>query len=85
MAVRIRLSRPGKGIKKRYFFRISVMDSRQARDSRAIEQVGYYNPEKSPAEVVFKKARMRYWLSQGAGLSPTVKSLWRKAVANKAQ
>lgn len=79
MAVTIRLSRPGKSAKKKIFFRIGVMDASRARDSRLIEQVGYYDPSKKPAVASLKKDRIDYWVSKGATLSQTVKNLLKKA------
>jgi small subunit ribosomal protein S16 len=83
MAVVIRLSRPGKPTKKKTFFRITVMDSKRGRDSKFIEGVGYYDPTKNPEVIHFKKDRVEYWLSQGAKLTPTVKSLFKKYTKNK--
>lgn len=78
MAVIIRLTRPGKSANKKIFYRVNVVDDRKARDSRFIEEVGYYNPTKKPAVVSLKKDRIEYWVSKGAQLSPTVKSLVKK-------
>lgn len=78
MAVVIRLARPGKSVKKRAFFRINVLNSTKARDSRFIEQIGYYDPTKKPKIVFFRKDRVDYWISKGAQLSPTVKNLLKK-------
>ncbi len=78
MAVIIRLGRPGKSANKKIFFRVNVMDRAKARDSRFIEQVGYYDPSKKPAVVSLKKDRIDYWLSKGATLSQTVKNLLKK-------
>ena len=47
--VKIRLKRMG--MKKEPFYRIVVTDSRNARDSRAIEEIGYYNPVSEPVEL----------------------------------
>ena len=44
--VKIRMKRMG--MKKEPFYRIVVTDSRNARDSRAIEEIGYYNPVSEP-------------------------------------
>ena len=52
MAVKIRLRRMG--AKKAPFYRVVVADSRYPRDGRFIEEIGYYNPLKSPAEVVIE-------------------------------
>ena len=78
MAVVIRLGRPSKATKKRYFFRINVMNSTKSRDSRFIEEVGYYDPARKPKVVSLKKERIAYWLSKGARMSATVKSLYKK-------
>ncbi|HQJ21972.1 MAG TPA: 30S ribosomal protein S16, partial [Rectinema sp.] len=42
MSVRIRLKRFG--AKARPYYRIVVMDSRSARDSKTIDEIGYYHP-----------------------------------------
>lgn len=77
MSVRIRLKRLG--TKMRPYYRIVVMDSRQPRDGRALEEVGYYHPI-SPDEqkVDIKEDRVREWLSKGAQPSATVKRLLNK-------
>ena len=75
MSVRIRLRRIGKNPKKRYFFRISVFDKRKSRDSRSIEELGYYDPSKKQALINIKRDRLDYWLSRGAQMSETVKRL----------
>jgi len=49
MAVRIRLTRVG--AKKQPAYRVVVADSRSARDSRAIETIGHYNPRTEPIEL----------------------------------
>jgi len=71
----IRLARGG--AKKRPFFNIVATDSRNARDGRFIERVGYYNPVASGGEQRFHVAtdRLSYWQGVGAQLSPTVARL----------
>jgi small subunit ribosomal protein S16 len=71
----IRLARGG--AKKRPFFNIVATDSRNARDGRFIERVGYYNPVASGGEQKFRVAtdRLSYWQGVGAQLSPTVARL----------
>jgi small subunit ribosomal protein S16 len=76
MAVKIRLKRMG--TKRKPHFRIVVVDSRRARGGRAIEEVGYYDPSKNPAMVSLNKERIQYWLGVGAGVSPTLVSLFKK-------
>lgn len=71
----IRLARGG--AKKRPFFNIVATDSRNARDGRFIERVGYYNPTSKEGEQRFRVAddRLAYWQGVGAQLSPTVARL----------
>jgi len=71
----IRLARGG--AKKRPFFNIVATDSRNRRDGRFIERVGYYNPVASGAEkgLSVNVERLGYWQEQGAQLSPTVARL----------
>lgn len=75
----IRLSRGGS--KKRPFYHVVVTDSRQPRDGRYIERLGYYNPIAAGKEqpLFLEKSRIDYWLTQGAKLSPTVARLVKKA------
>lgn len=80
MAVHIRLRRIGKNPKKRPHFRISVFDERRGRDSRSIEELGFYNPV--TGAVKMNKERLDFWVKNGAQLSPTVKSLRKKAQTN---
>lgn len=76
----IRLARGG--AKKRPFFNIVATDSRNARDGRFIERVGYYNPVAADNEQRFRIAtdRLNYWTGVGAQLSPTVARLVKEYV-----
>ena len=76
MAVKIRLRRMG--AKKAPFYRIVVADSRFPRDGRFIEEIGYYNPTKDPAEVKIDVEKAQKWISTGAQPTDTVKSLFKK-------
>ncbi|MDO4533323.1 MAG: 30S ribosomal protein S16 [Coriobacteriia bacterium] len=73
MAVKIRLARFG--AKKRPYYRIVVADSRTARDGRAIEQVGTYNPLTEPATVKLDLEKVDKWLADGAQPTDTVARL----------
>lgn len=75
MSVRIRLRRIGKCPKKRYFFRVSVFTKTRGRDSRSIEELGYYDPTKNPSLISINQKRLDYWLSCGAQMSDTVRNL----------
>lgn len=76
MAVKIRLQRFGK--KKQPFYRIVVADSKEPRDGKYIESVGWYNPIKEPMQVEIKEARVIHWLKRGAIPTDTVKTLLRR-------
>lgn len=75
----IRLARGG--AKKRPFYNIVAADSRNRRDGRFIERVGFYNPVASGAEkaLVVNAERLAYWEQNGAQLSPTVARLVKQA------
>ena len=74
--VKIRLKRMG--MKKQPFYRLVVIDSRSARDGRAIEEIGYYNPMTQPAEIKVDGERAKYWLTCGAQPTDTVRVLLKK-------
>lgn len=78
--VKIRLARGGS--KKHPFFHIVVTDSRQSRDGRYIERLGYYNPMPAGNDVPLKlndEKRVEYWISQGAQPSLKVENLIKQA------
>ena len=74
MSVRIRLKRFG--TKRRPFYRIVVTDSRNPRDGRTLEEVGFYHPiEIAEKQLSVKEDRIREWLAKGAQPSGTVRKL----------
>ena len=77
MAVRIRLTRVG--ATKQPTYRLVVADSRSARDGRAIDTIGHYNPRTDPIELQIDEAKAKDWLSKGAQPSDTVKRLFKNA------
>jgi len=72
----IRLQRMGS--KKKPYFRVIVTESRSARDSSFVENLGTYNPRSKPAEVNVDKVRVQHWLKRGARLSDSVRTLLSK-------
>ncbi len=55
------------------------MDSRSARDGRAIEEVGFYHPiELEEKQIELKEDKIRQWLDKGAQPSDTVRKLLNK-------
>ena len=73
MAVKIRLRRMG--AKKAPFYRIVVADSRYPRNGRFIEEIGYYDPAKTPVTVQIDAEKAKNWMSNGAQPTDTVRSL----------
>jgi small subunit ribosomal protein S16 len=85
--VTIRLSRGG--AKKRPFYHFVVTDSRNRRDGRYIERLGFFNPIATGQETKLKLdlERVDYWLGQGAQPSDRVATLikqQRKLAAKEA-
>jgi small subunit ribosomal protein S16 len=77
MAVRIRLTRVG--ATKQPTYRLVVADSRSARDSRAIDTLGHYNPRTEPIELDVDADKAKEWLAKGAQPSDTVVRLFKRA------
>jgi small subunit ribosomal protein S16 len=77
LAVRIRLTRVG--ATKRPSYRVIAIDSRRARDGRALEILGYYDPLTEPATVNMDAEKVNAWIAKGATPSETVQKLMRQA------
>ncbi len=77
MAVKIRLKRMG--AKKKPSYRIVVCDGRVQRDSKAIEELGFYDPTTDPATYKVQEDKALLWLERGATPTPTVKNLLNRA------
>jgi len=71
----IRLARGGS--KKRPFYNVVAADSRNRRDGRFIERLGFYNPvgKEGIENVRIALDRVNYWVENGAQLSPAVSRL----------
>lgn len=82
MSVKIRLKRCGAN--NRTFWRVVVSDAKMPRDGRFIEEIGHYDPLPKVEKIVVKDERLAYWLSKGAQLSPTMKSLLKRRKKAKA-
>mgnify|MGYP003386834522 FL=1 len=75
--VKIRMSRVGR--KNLPIFTIVATDSRAPRDGEVLEKLGQFNPK--AATDGFKNVNVegiKAWLSKGAQLSDTVRTLLRK-------
>jgi len=77
--VKIRLSRGG--AKKKPFYHIVVADSRNKRDGRRIERIGFYNPMAKGQEegLRLNLERVDYWTGVGAQVSERVQNLVSQA------
>ncbi|QLK87077.1 30S ribosomal protein S16 [Arsenophonus endosymbiont of Aphis craccivora] len=77
--VTIRLARGG--AKKRPFYQIVVTDSRNARDGRFIESIGFFNPIASgnAEELRLDLDRVENWVGLGASVSDRVSTLIKQA------
>ena len=77
--VKIRLRRVG--AKKAPFYRIVVADSRSPRDGRFIEEIGTYDPMAEGENIKIDLERAKYWISNGAQPTETVRGLLKKVEA----
>ena len=77
--VTIRMARGGS--KKRPFYQIVVTDSRNRRDGRFIERVGFFNPVARGNEERLRidRDRVDHWVSQGAQTSDRVANLLKQS------
>lgn len=69
--VKIRLRRMG--MKKTPHYRVVVINSREKREGRPIEELGYYNPKSK--EMKLNKEAALEWIKKGAQPTDTVKYL----------
>lgn len=74
--VKIRLKRMG--AKKAPFYRIVVADSRDSRDGRFIESIGYYDATTQPATVKIDEVKALDWMGKGAQVTDTIRNLFKK-------
>jgi small subunit ribosomal protein S16 len=76
LGVRLRLTRIGR--RNKPFYRIIAADSRSPRDGKFIEVVGRYNPLTEPETLEIKEERVLYWINNGALMSDTVRTLFKR-------
>jgi small subunit ribosomal protein S16 len=76
--VTIRLARGG--AKKKPFYHVVVTDSRNRRDGRYIERIGFFNPVAKGQEVRLNidAERAQHWVSKGAQTSERVAKLLKE-------
>ncbi len=77
MATVIRLKRGGRTHDP--YYRIVVMDSRERRQGKEIDIIGYYQPKARPEPITkIDKEKLKQWLEKGVRTSDTVRSLIKK-------
>jgi small subunit ribosomal protein S16 len=76
MSVKIRMTRTGAN--KDISYRLVATDTRFPRDGKNLEVVGWYDPKKTGINFGLKMDRIDHWISKGALVSDTVKSLIKK-------
>ncbi len=78
----IRMARGGS--KKRPFYNVVATDSRNRRDGRFIERLGFYNPVAREGEEGLRLSleRVEYWVGNGAQMSPAVARLVKQYKAS---
>ncbi len=74
--VKIRLRRMG--AKKAPYYRVVVADSHTPRDGRFIEELGTYDPMAEGEKIKVDLERVKYWISNGAQPTDTVRGLIKK-------
>jgi small subunit ribosomal protein S16 len=67
------------GATKRPSYRVVAIDRRRARDGRALEILGFYDPLTDPATVRLETEKIKAWIGKGAQPSETVVKLMRQA------
>jgi small subunit ribosomal protein S16 len=78
----IRLMRMG--AKKSPSYRVVVKEKLSKRDGDYVENVGFYNPTRDPAEIRLDMERVNYWLGRGAQPTDTVRQLIRRQAKTQA-
>ncbi len=74
--LRIRLRRMG--TTNAPFYRVVVSDSRKVPTSKALEEIGVYDPTRSPSIIQINQERVEHWVGNGARMSSTVQSLIKR-------
>lgn len=73
--LKLRLKKMGR--KRQPSYRLVIMENKNRRDGRAIDEVGYYNP--ITKESFFNSEKIIKWLENGVKPTDTVKGLLKKA------
>ena len=77
--VKIRLRRMGS--RNHPFYRVVVSDGRNVPTGEALEEIGHYDPRRTPAVVQIDHERLESWVARGAQVSPTIQKLLKGRAA----
>lgn len=69
----IRFTRTGKKGERKY--RLVVKEKRSRRDGKPVELLGYYEKTVSSVVKEFDNDKIKYWVSKGAQMTPSVKDV----------
>lgn len=75
--LKIRLRKPGKSVKRRYHYKIVVCEARSPRESKFVEELGYYDPSRKLLKLDLEK--YENWKGKGAQPTQTVAGLYKKS------
>ena len=75
--VKIRLARHGQ--KREAIYRIVVQEASQPRNGKAIDELGFYNPNTDPATIKIDVEKAKDWIAKGAQPTTVVKKLMKAA------
>jgi small subunit ribosomal protein S16 len=73
------------GAKKRPSYRVVVKEKLSKRDGAYVENVGFYDPTRDPAEVRLDMERVNYWIGKGAQPTVTVRQLIKQQSKSAAE
>lgn len=75
MALKIRLRQQGRT--NHHTYRLVVTDTRNCRDGKYVEALGWYNPRSRQEDQIFslKPDRLQHWISQGAEVTEKAETL----------
>lgn len=79
--LKIKLARIGKKGQPQYH--IVISEDRTKSGTRHVDEIGYYNPLKNPAEIKLDRTAYEAWINKGARPTDTVRAIANKITSNK--
>jgi len=69
----IRFTKTGKRGERKY--RLVVAEKRSKRDGKPVDSLGFYEKTTTAVHKEFNKDKIKYWVSQGAQITPSAKAV----------